>query len=184
MTNRRTDSYGGDPRSRARFAAEVVAVCRAEVGPDFPIVFRMSNWKDGDYHARLADNPDELAALLAPVTEAGVDMYHCSVRRHWEPVFEGSERGLAGWVRQLTGKPTMTVGSVGLDGDLWTAYTEGGQAEIMPMDRLLDQFDAGEFDMVAVGRALLGDPEWVEKIREGRYDELTTFHASMRDVLR
>ena len=47
----------------------------------------------------------------------GVDAFHASTRRYWLPEFEGSDLNLAGWTKKLTGKPTITVGSVGLDGD-------------------------------------------------------------------
>jgi 2,4-dienoyl-CoA reductase-like NADH-dependent reductase (Old Yellow Enzyme family) len=182
-TNLRTDGYGGAPAARARFAAEIVAACRAATAPDLPILFRTSHWKSGDYEARLAQTPQELEALLAPLVDAGVDAFHASARRHFDPAFTGSPLGLAGWVKRVTGLPTVTVGAVGLDGDLWTAYVEGGRARTVPLDRLLEQFTDGEFDLVAVGRALLTDPEWVRKVREGRYDELRSFAAADRLVL-
>ncbi|MGK5497429.1 12-oxophytodienoate reductase, partial [Streptomyces sp. URMC 125] len=113
-TNRRTDAYGGDIASRTRFAAEIVAACRAAVSDAFPIVFRTSQWKMSDYRARLAETPQELEAVLAPLAEAGADVFHCSTRRYWLPEFEGSDLNLAGWAKKLTGRPVITVGSVGL----------------------------------------------------------------------
>jgi 2,4-dienoyl-CoA reductase-like NADH-dependent reductase (Old Yellow Enzyme family) len=59
-TNRRTDEYGGSLSARTRFPAEVVAAVRAAVGPDFPIIFRFSQWKQTDYTASIADDPAEL----------------------------------------------------------------------------------------------------------------------------
>jgi 2,4-dienoyl-CoA reductase-like NADH-dependent reductase (Old Yellow Enzyme family) len=116
-SNRRDDEYGGDLAGRSRFAIELIQAVRAAVGPDFPIIFRFSQWKQQDYTARLVQTPQALAAFLQPLSEAGVDIFHCSTRRFWEPEFDGSELNLAGWTRQLTGKPTITVGSVGLDGE-------------------------------------------------------------------
>lgn len=179
-TNLRSDIYGGGPTERARFAAEVVAACRAATSVDFPIIFRLSNWKAGDYHARLAQTPHELEALLTPLVVAGVDIFHASTRRHFEPAFPHSPLGLAGWVKKITTKPTITVGGVGLDGDLMTAYTEGGRARTVPLDQLLHQFTDEQFDLVAVGRALLSDPAWVLKIHQGRFDDLHTFDAADR----
>ena len=69
--NRRTDAYGGSPRKRARFAAEIAAECRRRVGPGVPILMRISNWKLVDYGARLADTPQELEELLNPIAEGG-----------------------------------------------------------------------------------------------------------------
>src|SRR5258706_6939885 len=115
-TNRRDDAYGGEAENRAGFPAEVVAACRAAVGPDFPILMRISQFKIDAYDARIAETPDELGRLMAPLSAAGVDIFHCSQREAWAPAFEGSELNLAGWVRRLTGKPTIAVGSIGLAG--------------------------------------------------------------------
>ena len=54
-TNLRTDGYGGSLAERTRFPAEVVAAVRAAVGPDFPIIFRFSQWKQTDYAASMID---------------------------------------------------------------------------------------------------------------------------------
>jgi 2,4-dienoyl-CoA reductase-like NADH-dependent reductase (Old Yellow Enzyme family) len=181
-TNRRTDAYGGDLRARTRLAAEITAACRQAVSPDFPIIFRMSQWKMGSYDAKLAESPQELDALLAPLSEAGVDSFHCSTRRYWQPEFEDSDLNLAGWVKKLSGKPTITVGSVGLDNE-FTAAFQGTRGEITAIDQLLDRLERDEFDLVAVGRALLGDPTWAAKVLEGRTDELVPFEADLLKAL-
>lgn len=174
-TNPRTDRYGGDMVERTRFAVEVIEACRRAVGPDFPIVLRFSQWKGSDYTAKLAATPAELEQFLAPLTAAGVDVFHCSTRRFWEPEFEGSDLNLAGWAKKLTGKPTITVGSVGLDSEFMALFTEGKGAGTTNIDGLIEKLEHGEFDLVAIGRALLADPAWVSKIRDGRIDELTPF---------
>lgn len=179
-TNRRTDAYGGGAANRSRLAVQVVSACREVVGPDFPISFRISNWKDGNYDAVLADTPDQLGELLHPIAQAGVDVFHVSTRRFFEPAFEGSPLTLAGWVRELTGRPTVAVGSVGLDGDLWTAYTDGGRAKTVSLDGIVEKFSQGEFDLIAVGRALLSDPQWVAKLERKAFTELRSFHAEDR----
>ncbi|MEE1928467.1 NADH:flavin oxidoreductase [Streptomyces sp. TRM 70351] len=182
-TNRRTDAYGGDAVSRTRFAAEIVAACRAAVSPGFPILFRMSQWKMGDYQARLAESPQELEAVLTPLAEAGADAFHCSTRRYWLPEFDGSDLNLAGWAKKLTGKATVSVGSVGLDNEFTRAF-QGERGAVTGIDGLLDRLERDEFDLVAVGRALLGDPEWAAKILSGRTDDLTPFEAAALTTLR
>ncbi|GAA2606871.1 NADH:flavin oxidoreductase [Streptomyces tubercidicus] len=181
-TNRRTDAYGGSIGARTRFAAEVVAACREAVSPDFPILFRMSQWKMRKYEARLADTPEELQAIVAPLTDAGVTAFHCSTRRYWLPEFEDSDLNLAGWVKKLSGRPTVTVGSVGLDKEFIGTFSLE-QARVSGIDRLLDRLERDEFDLVAIGRALLGDPEWAAKILAGRTDALVPFDASMLKTL-
>ncbi|HMJ13787.1 MAG TPA: NADH:flavin oxidoreductase [Polyangiaceae bacterium] len=176
-TNERTDDYGGSLVARTRFAADIVRAVRREVGRGFAIVLRFSQWKQQDYGARLAESPGELARFLEPLVSAGVDLFHASTRRFWVPEFEGSDLTLAGWTKQLGGKPVITVGSVGLDQEFLGAF--GGQgAETRNLDELIERFRRGEFDLVAVGRALLQDPAWVEKVRTRRADEIRAFDAS------
>lgn len=173
-TNQRTDRYGGDMVARTRFAVEVIQACRRAVGPDFPILLRFSQWKQQDYAARLATTPESLGRFLAPLVDAGVDVFHCSTRRFWEPEFEGSALNLAGWTRKLSGKPVITVGSVSLDTDMFAAF-RGQGAAIMSIDKLIEMIARNEVDLVAVGRALLVDPAWATKVRDNRVQDLLPF---------
>lgn len=178
-TNRRTDEYGGSLVRRTRFAAEIISAIRKRVGAEFPIILRYSQWKQQDYNAKLAQTPDELAQFLAPLVEAGVDIFHCSTRRFWEPEFPDSPLNLAGWSKRLTGKPTITVGSVGLNAEfIDTARRDMVDQSGVDAERLttlMTRLAQGEFDLVAVGRALLQDPEWMLKVRDGRLDELQDY---------
>ncbi|MFJ8624919.1 NADH:flavin oxidoreductase [Kitasatospora sp. NPDC093550] len=176
-TNRRTDAYGGDPVARTKFTAELVAAVRAAVSPEFPVIFRYSQWKSENYDARLAETPEELEAILTPLAEAGVDAFHASTRRYWIPEFDGSDLNLAGWTKKLTGRPAITVGSVGLDGDFVRAFAGEG-APVQGIDNLLDRLERDEFDLVAVGRALLQDPEWAAKVLSDRFAELRPYEAA------
>lgn len=183
VTNQRADQYGGDVAARTRFAAEAVRACRRAVGPKFPILLRFSQWKIADYNARLAATPEELEAFLTPLADAGVDIFHCSTRRFWEPEFPGSDLNLAGWTKKLTGKPVITVGSVGLDTDFMSAFREGKGAANTALDQIAGMIEREEVDLVAVGRALLQDPAWASKIREGRVMELQPFAVDSLKVL-
>ncbi|MFD9002828.1 NADH:flavin oxidoreductase [Streptomyces sp. NPDC059582] len=176
-TNRRTDAYGGDPVARTKFAAEIVAAVRAVVSPEFPVLFRYSQWKQQQYDARLAETPEELEAILAPLAAAGVDAFHASTRRYWLPEFEDSDLNLAGWTKKITGRPAITVGSVGLDGDFVGSF-RGEGSPVKGIDNLLDRLERDEFDMVAVGRALLQDPDWAAKVLADRCDELKPYDAA------
>ena len=181
-TNRRADAYGGDLAARTKFAAEIVAAVRETVSPEFPVIFRYSQWKQEAYDARLAETPEELEAILTPLAAAGVDVFHASTRRYWLPEFEGSDLNLAGWTKKLTGKQVITVGSVGLDGDFIKAF-QGEGAAVGSLDNLLDRLERDEFDMVAVGRALLQDPEWAAKVLGDRFDELKPYDAAALTTL-
>jgi 2,4-dienoyl-CoA reductase-like NADH-dependent reductase (Old Yellow Enzyme family) len=106
-----------------------------------------------------------------------VDIFHCSQRRFWEAEFEGSDLNLAGWTQRITGKPSITVGSVGLDADFTPKPGEMTFREADPasLDTLLHRLDNQEFDLVAVGRALIANPNWVNLVEAKRMDDLKPF---------
>lgn len=175
LTNQRTDGYGGNSLvERSRFARELISAVRQAVGPDFAISLRVSQWKLQDYTARLATTPQAMEQWLMPLAQAGVDIFHCSQRRFWEPEFAGSDLNFAGWAKKLTGKTSITVGSIGLSGDFLAAF-KGEASTPSSLDELVRRFDRGDFDLVAVGRALIADAGWSHKIREGRSSELVGF---------
>ena len=165
-TNLRNDAWGGDITRRGRFGVEVVKAVRAAIGPDLPIILRFSQWKLQDYDARNAQTPEELSALLVPLADAGVDLFDASTRKFATPAFEGSDMGLAGWAKKLTGKPTMAVGGIGLDKDLQTSFMEETRM-VNNLDVAAARMARGEFDLAGMGRALIMDPEWVLKARGG-----------------
>lgn len=167
-TNLRTDRYGGDPARRAAFGAEIVAAVRAEIG-NAPIMFRFSQHKQQDYGARLGQTPEELGALLKPLAQSGVDLFDASGRHFDRPAFDGSPLSLAGWARRLTGKPTVAIGGIGLGNGL--GETLSGSSETTPLDNLdavRERIARGEFDLAGVGRAILNDPQWPQRVRTGQ----------------
>jgi len=181
--NQRTDSWGGSMENRGRFAVEIIRAARAATGPDFPIVLRYSQWKQQDFEAKLADSPEQLEQFLLPLVDAGVDGFHCSTRRYWESEFDGSDLNLAGWTKKLTGKTTITVGSVGLSADFIGAIVMKEASDTRALDDLLARLDNGEFDLVAVGRALLQDPQWPNKVRDNEFDSIHSFAGESLETL-
>jgi 2,4-dienoyl-CoA reductase-like NADH-dependent reductase (Old Yellow Enzyme family) len=180
-TNERSDRWGGATlQERSRLAAEVLKAMRAAVGPDFPIILRLSQWKQQDYKARLANTPDEMTQWLLPLVEAGADVLHCSQRRFWEAEFPelDGEDGLnfAGWAKKLTGAATISVGSVGLDGEFLASFSGKG-AQTASLDKLVARMEREEFDLIAVGRALLSDAQWASKVKAGDQAGLKAFEA-------
>lgn len=160
-TNLRTDEYGGELPSRVRFACEVVHAVRKMVGRRYPVIFRFSQQTDSDLLGELVGSPAELEALVQPLCEAGVDIFACAGQKVHAPAFAGSPLSLAGWTRILSRRPVITDGGVGLPG--------------CRLDWLARQLNAGEFDLLAVGRALLADAEWGSKVRAGREREIRPF---------
>ena len=180
VSNSRDDAWGGKTlRARTRFGVEVVRAVRTAMPGDMPLTFRLSQWKGLDFDARVAETPAEMADWLEPLADAGVDVFHCSQRRFWEPAFEGSDLNLAGWAKKVTGKPTITVGSVGLSSE----FIHDGASMPAPLDELVRRLERGDFDLVAVGRAVLADPAWADKVRRGRTEEMASYHPKMRSTL-
>ena len=171
-TNHRNDRYGGSLENRLRLAVEIITAVRRAVGADFPLCFRFSQWKQQNFEARLAQSPDELEALLRPLVDAGVDIFHASSRRYWEPEFTDSPLNLAGWTKKLTDKPVITVGSVGLDS---RSFNKANASSVAPVAERLER---GEFDLVAVGRALLSEPAWANKLHNGQEAEIAPFSGA------
>jgi len=187
VMNKRNDKYGGDLVQRATFAADIIKACRKAIdatGHDMPIILRFSQWKQQDFTVNLTDDPDEFGRFLNVFKDAGVDCLHCSTRRFWEPGFANHDANLtlAGWTKKLTGLPTISVGSVGLSSDFIGAF-QGQGSKSQPISTVREKIEAGEFDLIAVGRALLQDPEWVTKIKEGREDDLADYDAKALGTL-
>jgi 2,4-dienoyl-CoA reductase-like NADH-dependent reductase (Old Yellow Enzyme family) len=185
-TNRRTDSYGGDTiRERSRFACELIKAVRLAVGPDCALLMRVSQWKTYFYDVRLANSPDELEAWLGPMADAGIDIFDCSQRRFWTPEFPGSPLNLAGWAKRLTGRPSITVGSVGLSSDMFEDLEGSGNSAVSlaSIRDVAARLDRGEFDLVALGRSLIADSDWARKVREGRHDLIEGYRTTMLQTL-
>ena len=187
--NRREDGLGGEEMAdRARFPARVLREVRAAVGPDFVISCRISQWAEWDYEAKIARTPDELGQLIRTLDAEGADLFHMSSRYFHNAEFpEHGPRGLAGWVKTLTERPVVTVGSVGLNIDLMQSlYSDKEVVQTLDtsLRDLLPQFERGEFDLVAIGRSIIGDPEFVNKLRGGRRNEIRAFsRADLSDIL-
>lgn len=182
-TNTRDDDYGGALiANRVRFPAEVVAAVRDGVGPDFPISFRFSNWKSTSFDAQIVDTPDDLRTMITILRSAGVDVFNASVRRFWAPQWAGSDWGLAGWTKSMTDAAVITVGSVGISVDVLDNLAGVAEARSSGQDRLGDllaRFGRGEFDLVAVGRSLLGDPDWIRKVASADYEAISVFSRAV-----
>jgi 2,4-dienoyl-CoA reductase-like NADH-dependent reductase (Old Yellow Enzyme family) len=195
-TNRRADRYGGAAMAdRVRFPAEIIAAIRAATGGGFLIGFRFSQWKGnhGRRHptsaselARIVDSPQELETMLAALRSAGVDLFHVSARRFDRPEWPDSELSLAGWTKRLTDAPVIAVGSVGLGLDVVQSLYEGREAAPHEAVAILEQslaeserrFRCGEFDLLAVGRASLGDQAFANKVFARRLSDIFPYSAA------
>ena len=186
-TNRRTDGWGGDVDGRMRFPREVVRRVRRAVGPDFPVIYRFSQWNVEDYAERKFRTPDDLRVWVEALREDGVDVLHVSTRRAVDPAFppevDPSGRTLAGWTSELAGLPVIAVGSVTASRPMDETRGAGSTAAVEDPAPALALIESGEAALLAVGRALIANPEWVRLVRDGRWRELVPYRKEMLDTL-
>tara|TARA_Y100001980_G_C14526384_1_gene301914 strand:- start:197 stop:1276 length:1080 start_codon:yes stop_codon:yes gene_type:complete len=171
-TNIREDEYGGTIQNRSQFVSDIIKSVRENVSENFIVGLRFSQWKQHDFEAKLASNPEELKTILTLPVESGLDYLHSSMRRFWESEFEGSNENLAYWTKKITKIPTIGVGSVGLDSDFIDMTAPATPTSI---DKAIDDITNDKYDLIAVGRALLSDHEWVLKMKEGRVNDVIPY---------
>lgn len=180
-TNLRDDMYGGATLAeRVRYPAHIARSIRQDCGDDFIISFRFSQWKEIALQAKIAQTVEDLRAFVSTLRDAGVDMFHVSTRRFWEPEWPDSEKTLAHWVKDLSGLPVIAVGSVGLSTDVME-MVQGVEPtyDVGASVALLEQgLDRDDFDLIAVGRSQISDPDWVNKVRDGRFNDIIGFSRS------
>lgn len=151
MTNRRTDDWGGSLENRARFALEVVKAVREQVGPDFPVLYRVS--VEEPYEGGLSlDDGLAFCALLDPLVDA-IDVTGGNYDTAMTLLPMGAPGSLLGYAKAV--KQRVSVPVIGVGRLTWL------------MDDLQRAVGAGELDFVALGRSQLADPETVAKTRRG-----------------
>jgi 2,4-dienoyl-CoA reductase-like NADH-dependent reductase (Old Yellow Enzyme family)/thioredoxin reductase len=156
--DQRNDEYGGSPEKRARFACELISRTREKVGPDFPIIFRFSG---SDYMP--GGITIEQSVFQAPLfVRAGADALHISASEcestQWQYLSflfsDGAIVNLAEAIKKVVNVPVITVGKI------W---------DPLFAEQILEE---GKADFIAMGRALLADPELPNKVKEGRFDDI------------
>ena len=158
-TNNRTDEFGGSMENRARFLKLILKETRALVGPNYPIMIRISADEFVPGGLTLADTLEWL-----PLVDEYVDLYNVSaglndsmekmIDKAYLP--DGWKRYLAKAVKEKLHKPVITSGNI----------RDPKEAEAI--------IASGDADMVAIGRGLIADPDWCNKVKEGREEEVRT----------
>jgi 2,4-dienoyl-CoA reductase (NADPH2) len=152
LTNQRKDRFGGSEEGRRTFAREVIAAVKAEVGGDFPLIFRQSSTDnipggmDADAQRRLSVALEEWGAHLLNVTAGWHD---APVHQIGPSVEHGAYIPLASRIRDAVGIPVACAMRI-------TDPVLARQA-----------IDEGQLDMVTMARALIADPQWPNKARSG-----------------
>lgn len=158
LVNRRQDGYGGSLERRARFACEIIEAVRDRVGPEFPILFRLSGSDFLPGGISIEDTQRQAPLFV----EAGADALDVSASEQastdWQyPSYlfpQGVLVPLAEAIKRAVRIPVITVGKI---------YDPGFAEEVLRQ---------GRADFIALGRALFADPEWPNKAKEGRFDDI------------
>ena len=161
-TNNRTDEYGGNIIKRARFLLECVESMKQNAGNDYPLLCRISG---ADFMQ--GGNTLEDTQTVAPLLEkAGIKALNISTGWHESPVpFIQMSIPRGNWIYLAEGvKSVVTIPVIG-----GTRINDPMLAEQILAD--------GRVDMVYAARALIADPEWSNKARAGRLDEIRTCTA-------
>jgi 2-enoate reductase len=158
LWNKRKDKYGGDLDNRLRFSLEIIKNIKGKAGSDFPVIYRyaINHYLEG---GRGVEESLEIARRLE---KAGVDALHvdagCYDDWYWPhpPIYQppGCMVDMAEAAKKAVKIPVITVGRLG--------YAELADGVLK----------AGKADFVALGRALLADPEWPLKVKEGRLEDI------------
>jgi 2,4-dienoyl-CoA reductase-like NADH-dependent reductase (Old Yellow Enzyme family) len=182
-TNPREDEYGGPEENRMRFPLAVVRVVRNAVGAGFPVIYRFSQWPTQTPEEIKFHGSDDLGRWVRALRDAGVDILHASTVDAVAPAFpEEGEQSLAAWTRKLSGLPVIAVGKISVGLPMDQAYGEEGSGVTDP-EPAIRSVEAGEIDLLAVGRALIPNPDWVPLVRSGRWRDLKPFHKTQLQSL-
>ena len=161
LYNHRKDQYGGSLENRMRFAMEVIAEVRRRVGDDFVVGVRitLSDYVEGGLTI------EDAVATARMLEKAGmIDFINVTAGGYHDGLFHAIATAdlSAGWLVEMTAQVRAAV--TGIPVFVVGGLSEPGEAEAILRD--------GKADMVAMTRAQIAEPEWANKVREGREDEL------------
>ncbi|MEL0081452.1 MAG: 12-oxophytodienoate reductase [Gammaproteobacteria bacterium] len=175
-SNQRNDEFGGDMAGRTEFAVRIIRAVRQAIG-DLPLCIRLSQHAVNDYHWVTWASQQELQPCLQLLKAAGVDLLHSSGYRLEAPAFADGESLVAAFKR-LSGLPA--IGSGGITYSNTTQESFGGEITTLTDPATGEQALAtGQCDLIAVGRAMIANPDWANKIAAGKWRDLAPFNAAM-----
>lgn len=172
MFNQRTDEYGGSLENRLRFAKEIVEEIKSRCGEDFPVALRFSvksmikDWREGalpgEEFTEMGRDIEEGLQAAKLLVEYGYDALDTDVGTYdawwWNhpPMYQkkGLFRPYCKMVKEVVDVPVLCAGRMD------------------DPDMALEALEKGECDIISLGRPLLADPDYVNKLRAGRVKEI------------
>lgn len=155
LYNKRTDWYGGSFDNRIRFAREIVEMARKAVGPNYPLIMRIS----GDEYIEGGRTLEETVEICRAMENAGIDCFDVSgglQATYMYSIMPGNLPGMEGFMMPSAKaiKEAVSVPVIGAGGIRTPEHGE----------QLLRD---GYADMISFGRSFLADPEFGNKALEG-----------------
>lgn len=148
--NIREDSYGGSPRNRVRFAAEIASDIRSSVGDDFIVGIRISQGKASDAHHKWSAGVEEAHTIFSTLAASGLDYIHTTEHYALEPAFpEQDSRSLAELARTFA--PELTI--------IANGHVDTG-------DEAQQLLTSDQAHLVAIGKAALANRDWPIRVRD------------------
>ncbi len=145
-SNRRTDAYGGSFEGRSRLGLDSARAVRKAVPGGFLLLYRHTPEESGKGGYSLTES----VAFSRKLVEVGVDVLDISPSAR-----SGADHaGLAGEIKKVVGVPLIAVGGMNVP-----SVAEAALAN-------------GKCDLCAIGRGLIADARWVEKVKAGREAEV------------
>lgn len=144
--NRRNDGYGGSVKARLRLTLEVIHAIRAAVGRGFPLGLRISQAKVNDPAHKWRDGEVAAKAIFGALGRTSLDYVHTAEPEAWSGAFSAEGPSLARLAKTHTGLPVIANGG------------------IETSDTAMRALVSGDSDIVALGRAALGDPAWPKNV--------------------
>ena len=158
-TNKRDDAWGGDPVRRMRFAVEIVRRIREACGPDFIIIYRLSLLdlvEDGSNWEEIVQQAKAIEAAGATIINSGIGWHEARIPTIATSVPRAAFAGVTAKLRPHVNVPVVAVNRINMP-------------EVA--ERILAE---GQADMVSLARPLLADPQWPNKARAGKPENINT----------
>ena len=158
LWNKRTDQYGGDLEGRMRLPLELVAAVRRGAGPDYPISYKyplthyLKGGRDIEEGLEIARMLEAAGVNALTITAGCYETYNLAQPPTTQP--RGNAVHLAEATKKAVNIPVIAVGKLGYP-DLAESVLQEGKA-----------------DFVSLARYLLADPEWPNKVKEGRIEDI------------
>ena len=157
LTNDRTDEFGGSKENRARFTTLVLKAVREAVGENIPIFLSISADELAEGGNTLEDTKEIVEYFKEYVDVFSVSAgLTCSIQYQYDADYlpDGWKSYMSKALKEATGKPCLTSGNI---------------REPEVANRILED---GEADFIAIGRGLIADPEWVNKVQFGNTEDI------------